>query len=269
MTLTRNLLIVTLLILGGCGHLSACKQTPISGSQVRDNNSTQSDDSMMAQGQMTPTNNNSDILMAAPHGTFDLGTDQILNDLCPALRWNCLLVTGFRSFAHAINVNRPTEGVRMKADEEVETPEAHRVYDMYHGYFDQLYRKDSSRWYIEIHGNADACCVHALEIATVGVDADTAKILASNLRNSLTAAGISPNELDIRIEPLNSLRFMAQGNKTKGVLHDVRRAIHIEAPSFARKERRPQYTAALLDFFRGLDSLDRANTNQEPQSTSP
>jgi len=56
-------------------------------------------------------------------------------------------------------------------------------------------------------------------------------------------------DLDVVIEPADTLRYAASGAKRVGILRVPERALHIELPKAARTEWREVYTAVLADFL--------------------
>jgi hypothetical protein len=185
---------------------------------------------------------NSSYLLTAPHGGFDLKTDEMVASFCRAVSWNCLTARGFRTRIHPINVNRPTEGVDEVASQELFTPEAQKVYDAYHAKVFQR-REESLKLYVEIHGNKRADSRGQIEIATQGISASKAQRIKQLLTDEIKRAELG--EIKILIEPLDLIHFTASANKRLGILHDLSPALHLEFPRALREELKLQTIAFL------------------------
>lgn len=179
-----------------------------------------------------------DYLVAAPHGSFDTHTDEIARGICAATGWSCLVARGFETGGPRINVNRPTEGTRLR--ETVFSERAQHIYTAYMERVETLMAQP--RLYVEIHGNNHPDCQHAIEIATVGVSRARAGRLRKALRHSLRQNGLA---LTPRIDVYDEVRYAATHNREFGALSRISPALHIELPLMAREEQRPALINAL------------------------
>ncbi len=192
------------------------------------------------------------LLIAAPHGGFDLHSDALARQIALLADASYLLASGFRTRATPLNVNRPTVGVGLAAAEERETPAARAVYQRWEARVVAL----APALYVEIHGNSREASAGALEVATQGLDLAAATRFEAMYRRRLAALPAGLPHLGMRIEPRDALHFSAMGLKTRGVLRRVGKALHIETPRAVRFDpvARSRYASllalVLVDFTR-------------------
>jgi hypothetical protein len=204
------------------------------------------------------------IVVAAPHGTTDQWTAEMAAEIAGHTGFGLVVATGFDVETDArertgrrYQVNRPLEGVPGHPfAEEIDTPGARAVYDTY----ERRVREASQgplRFYAEIHGNSRGESADRIEIATVGVDAETAVKLRTLFELVRDAHRARPPgaRLDVRVEPADALYDTATGAKRVGILRLPQRALHIELPRAARQDARPLYTQILSDFLREAAAL--------------
>ncbi len=192
-------------------------------------------------GSFTLLDRGSRFLIAAPHGEFDENTAQVVLEFCAKTRWDCLVAEGFRDEDVPINVNRPTEGIRL-VDERA-TRRAARVYERYVERLQAL--STGVTLYVEIHGHEFDDLKDTIEVATVGVSKQGATMLEGRLRQALNLHGL--NELVVRTDVLHTIRFNATSARRSGSLSLMNPALHIELPHSVRAQLRPQLVAALVD----------------------
>jgi hypothetical protein len=205
------------------------------------------------------------VVVAAPHGTSDLGTGEIAAEIAHRTGFGLVVATGFNVDADTrerpgrrYQVNRPVEGVPGRpASEDLDTAAARSVYEAY-----ERRVQDTSqgplRFYVEIHGNSRRESADRIEIATVGVDAEQAlklRTLLELVRDAHLRARPSLPRLEIRMEPTDSVFYAASGAKRGGILRLPQRALHIELPRVARQEGRDLYTLILSEFLREAAAL--------------
>jgi hypothetical protein len=184
------------------------------------------------------------LVIAAPHGTSDARTGEIVTELGRRTGFGVVVATGFNldtseSPGRRYQVNRPFEGRPGRPpSEDVESEAARRIYDAYEQRVRETARGPLT-FYVEIHGNNHRDVADRIEIATVGVDLDEAMRLRTLL------------ELRLRIfvEPASTLGYAASGAKRDGILKLPKRALHVELPRAARTEWRELYVAILADFL--------------------
>lgn len=169
-------------------------------------------------GNIEVTDRNSPILIAAPHGGYDTGTEEIARKVAQLLNANCIVASGYRTIDHPINVNRPTEGVRLAANLEQVTESAQAVYNAYRTRVLAL----KPKLYIEIHANIRPESANAIEAATIGLTSSEASLLKS------------ASTLPILIEPLDKLYYRASSAKRCGILSQLPYALHFELPTLLR-----------------------------------
>ena len=199
------------------------------------------------------------LVIAAPHGTSDARTGEIVTELGRRTGFGVVVATGFNlepdtgeSPGRRYQVNRPFEGTPGRPpSEDVESDAARRIYDAY----EQRVRETAQEpltFYVEIHGNNHRDVADRIEIATVGVDLDEAtrlRTLLELIRDAHLGANREAPRLQIFVEPANTLRYAASGAKRDGILKLPKRALHVELPRAARTEWRELYVAILADFL--------------------
>lgn len=188
----------------------------------------------------------SDLILATPHGRFDRGTGAIVKSVCKQLRWNCLVAAGYRREHAPVNVNRPTEGVRLGPREERKTDRAAAVYAEYHDNWLSL-GGPRARLYVEVHGNSRPQSQSHIEIATVGFTKPELRAIRAILVNRLAAGGL-PANLEVMLEGIDRIYYRARSTKWFGILGHTRRGLHFEFPRALRsKSRRHRIVAYLTD----------------------
>jgi len=198
------------------------------------------------------------LVVAAPHGTSDVNTGEIVAEIARHSGFAMVIATGFALGADTregpgrrYQVNRPVEGVPgHPPGEERATEGARRVYDAYEARVREV-AQGAVRFYVEVHGNNHRDAAARIEIATVGVDRELAlrvKALAELIRDAHLRGHAEAPRLAILVEPADTLRYNASGAKREGILRVPARALHIELPKVARTEWRGVYTAVLAEF---------------------
>jgi len=216
-------------------------------------------DGVVASGNIATRMGRPGVVVAAPHGTSDLGTGEMAAEVARRTGFGLIVATGFSVEADTrerpgrrFQVNRPVEGVPGRPpNEEIASAGARSAYEAYErGVRDVA--QGPLRFYVEIHGNDRAETADRIEIATVGVDAEEAKKLRTLLelvRDAHLRARPPALRLEIRVEPADPVFYAASGAKRGGILRLPQRALHIELPRGARREGRELYTLILSDFL--------------------
>lgn len=194
-------------------------------------------------------------VIAAPHGSFDEHTDEVVKRLGYRTGVAAVIAKGFtptEAGGWRINVNRPTEKTFQSAGLELHSERAARTYRQYK---DLVLRASSGelRLYVDIHqyGPGDD-----MQIATVGVSRDEARVLKA-LYQALSGRLLrGPSELPrvgVLIEPLDQVEIGAWAAKNEGILSLARKSLHIEIPRKALMtfEAREAYTQILAGLLRG------------------
>ena len=200
-------------------------------------------------------------MVAAPHGTSDLGTGAMAAEIARLTGFGLVIATDFKVSEHPgrrYQVNRPMEGMAgHPSSEDVESERARSVYEAY-----ERRVRDAAQgplaFYAEIHGNSRPESAERVEIATAGVDAEQAqklRTLFELVRDAHLRARSSAPRLHVRVEPADPLFYTASGARRAGILRLPQRALHIELPRVARQEARELYTLILADFLREAIAL--------------
>lgn len=204
-------------------------------------------------------------VVAAPHGTSDVGTGEIAEEVARRTGFGLVVASGFNiepdtptSPGRRYQVNRPLEGVPGRpSSEERETQGARRVYEVYEARVREV-AQGPLRFYAEIHGNNRRGFTDRIEIATVGVDREFAlrlRTLAEVIRDTWLRGHADVPRLEILVEPADTLFYGASGAKRDGILRLPERALHIELPKRARGDFRTVYTGVLADFIAQAGTL--------------
>lgn len=192
------------------------------------------------------------VVLAAPHGTFDAHTDEITREAARRTGYPALLATGFVEHPFGerprrINVNRPTEGARLRAGEEPSTPRARDVFSEYSRRVKDGLHGRSPALYVEIHGQSQV--PEAAEVAVKGFgreDALALKRIWEEERRSAGEEGRLFEDIQVRVEPADAIRYRAAASKRIGAISQVERALHFELPRRMRFEEGPRAAAARL-----------------------
>jgi hypothetical protein len=208
------------------------------------------------------------VIIAAPHGTYDIRTDVLAKNVARTLGVGYIVARGFSPGASRINVNRPTEGAGHVCERERHTERARDVYDRYVRLIGKSCDGKVLRLYVEIHGHTSLPFLNRLEIATTGITIEEARQLKERFSTFLAhAKAVYPAypELELRIEPLDKVFFSARCNKTTGYIstRHMNRALHMEIPRSARTTAAREATAALVG------SIVRATMNLPEPAFGP
>jgi hypothetical protein len=199
------------------------------------------------------------VVIAAPHGSSDARTGEIVTELGRRTGFGVVVATGFNLEpdtrerpGRRYQVNRPFEGTPGRPpSEDVASESARRVYRAYEARVREVARGPLV-FYAEIHGNNHRDAAGQIEIATVGVDRDEAlqlRTLLELIRDAHLLANREAPRLQILVEPASTIRYAASGAKRDGILRVPERAVHIELPKAARTDWRETYIAILADFL--------------------
>ncbi|TSA11877.1 MAG: hypothetical protein D4R74_12425 [Betaproteobacteria bacterium] len=197
------------------------------------------------------------LLIAAPHGSFDINSDAIAKEVARELGAGYVLARKFAPDKVRLNVNRPTEGASLACAQEQRSERAGEVYTIYSRLVAAASDKPL-RLFVEIHGNSLARSAQHVEVATVGISAAQARRVKDGYPAMLSRAiEHSPAypELNLLIEPLDSMYFTASCAKSIGIFATKfgQPAIHIEFPRAARESRNLQGSASLAaDIVRSI-----------------
>lgn len=216
-------------------------------------------DGMLAPGHIATRMGRPGVVVAAPHGSSDLGTGEMAAEIARRTGFGLVVATGFNLEPDSrerpgrrFQVNRPVEGVPGRPpNEEIVSAGARSAYEAYERDVRDV-AQGPLRFYVEIHGNNRSETADRIEIATVGVDAEgalTLRTLLELVRDAHLRARAPALRLEIRVEPADPVFYAASGAKRGGILRLPQRALHIELPRVARREGRELYTLILSDFL--------------------
>ncbi len=213
-------------------------------------------ESSLARGQFVALRGRPGLVIGAPHGNSDDGTDSISRELAKRTGFGLVLATGFAridSHGRRFSVNRPTEGIPGRPrGEEVYSEEARLVYEAYVERVREV-AQGPIRLLVELHGSARQESAGRIEIATVGVDRQEAwrlRTLLELIRDAHLRVWSEAPHLEVLVEPLDRLHWNATGAKQIGALRLPQQAFHIELPRTARMQGRNAYVEILAEFLR-------------------
>ncbi|MEN6475634.1 MAG: hypothetical protein ABFD81_16590 [Syntrophaceae bacterium] len=191
------------------------------------------------------------ILICAPHGTYDLRTDEIVIAAARELGAGYVVARGFTPGHVRINVNRPTEGAGLSSAREPRTRRSREVYDAYADLVRKAAGGHKLRLYVEVHGNSNPLSAYKIELATTGISRDEAlrlKDAFADIIHGVRRQAPDYPRLALKVEPIDKLFFTTTGAKTIGIMADplVPKALHFELPASARRPRMIDATAALV-----------------------
>lgn len=201
-------------------------------------------------GRMDSSRVASPIVVAAPHGGFDRYSEVLAREVALMSGASYLIAEGYRTHEHLWNVNRPTEGVKLRVDAEPVTDAATAVYRAYARKLSGL----APRMYVEIHGNSRPESAGWIETATQGLSAEEALWLKRDFEARVARMPADIPRFALKVEPLDQLHYRASSVKKQGVFQQVPIAVHFETPWALRADERTRvrYAAALAGSIEGL-----------------
>jgi hypothetical protein len=220
------------------------------------------------------------LVIAAPHGTSDVGTGEIAAEIGRRTGFGVVVASGYtlepdtpERAGRRYQVNRPTEGIPGRPPgEEVESAAARRVYDAFERRVMEA-AQGQLRLYVELHGNGRRESAAQFEIATVGLGPDDAwrvRTLLELVRDARLRGHPDAPRLVVLVEPIDPIRYPAAGAQQAGILRHPARALHIEIPRSARTEWRAVYTEVLAQFLvEATPALTVPSPGGPPPSSRP
>jgi hypothetical protein len=205
----------------------------------------------LAMGRMQSAGPPGGLVLAAPHGGFDLDTDEMARQAALLAGAGYLIASGYRTKEHPWNVNRPTAGVGLAPDAEARTPEAARVYQAYAARLDAL----RPALYVELHGNSRKESAGAIEVAAKGIPAAALLALQADFARRLAWLPAGCPRLPLAIEGFQPIHFHAEGAKQGGAFARVAHGLQLEIPRAAREN--PRWRSAYATAL-GLSLASRA-----------
>ncbi|MGH7872801.1 MAG: hypothetical protein ACREQO_11365 [Candidatus Binatia bacterium] len=174
------------------------------------------------------------IVVAAPHGSFDPHTGDLLQEISYRTGLAAVMTKGFTPTEYGgsrVNVNRPTEKryPRDRVEAERGTERAEQVYERFRETVLKV-AQGPLKLYFELHENGSE---RNLDVATHGISAAETQAIKTAYRairdRRLGAFGREP-KIDLLIEPVDKVTFQALVAKEQGILRLVERSLHIELP---------------------------------------
>lgn len=188
----------------------------------------------LATGRMAAAGPAGGLVVAAPHGGFDLDTDEMARQAALLAGAGYLLANGYRTREHPWNVNRPTVGVGLAAAQETRTPEAEAVFNAYMGKLDAL----KPGLYAEIHGNSRKDSAGAIEVAAKGLSSGMLQALQEDFNRRVAHFPAGCPRLPLAIEGFQQIHYHAEGAKQGGAFARVSRGLQFEIPRAGREDPR-------------------------------
>jgi hypothetical protein len=173
------------------------------------------------------------VVIAAPHGSFDQHTGDMVQELSYKTRLAAVITRGFtptEGGGWRINVNRPTERRYPADDSERGTDRSREIYGRFQ---DAVVRASGGplRFYVDVHQSASE---EHIDVATVGItreEAEAIRATYNQVRDRVLSRRTNMPRVNLLIEPLDKVKFTALGAKNLGILRLAERGLHIELPA--------------------------------------
>jgi hypothetical protein len=205
-------------------------------------------------------NRRSGIVIAAPHGSFDQHTAEMVKQISYRTGFAAVIASGFgptEAQGWRINVNRPTEKTYPSMEFELRTPRAERIYRT----FKTLVvngAESALDLYVDVHRHdTDG----RIQVATVGIsvaEADFFKKTYEAIRDNALKLNRDVARVELAIEPLDTIEIGAWPAKAQGILTAARQSLHLELPGsnlLGSAKARAVYAAILADLFKQSGTL--------------
>lgn len=173
------------------------------------------------------------IVVAAPHGSFDVHTSSMVRQICFRSGFAAVITKGFTPAETGngwrINVNRPSERHYPGGFLEVDTMRAAETYRHYKNAVMKA-AQGKLNLYFDFHQNNGT----RIEVATTGISPSEARLIKSKylmLRNKALGGREDLAVVDLAIEPLDVLEVPAWATKSHGILGEAKKSLHLELPS--------------------------------------
>jgi hypothetical protein len=174
------------------------------------------------------------IVLAAPHGTFDEYTGELVRHISYQTGMAGVVASGFtptETSGWRINVNRPSERHYPGGTIEIGSARSRAVYEV----FRETVLKASQgelKLHVDFHQNGTQ---RDIEVATVGLSPDEARMIKKVYRESRDfVLRSAPNvaAVDLRIEPIDGIEIGAWAAKAGGILGVAKKSLHFELPLY-------------------------------------
>lgn len=197
------------------------------------------------------------VVIAAPHGSFDWYTGELVEELSYRTSLPSVVTRGFTPTECAgwrIDVNRPTERRYPTGTVERASKRSIESYQQFKATVMAAARGPLDL-YIDIHQNGTE---DAIMVATLGITvAEAATIKASyrEIRDRVISAGSHIGRINLLIEPLDQVTIGAWAAKDYGILRLAKKSLHFELPAqhvFYREAARQAYTRILAELIKSM-----------------
>jgi hypothetical protein len=198
-------------------------------------------------------------VIAAPHGSFDWYTAELVEELSYRTSFAAVVTRGFTPTecdGWRINVNRPTERRYPTGAFERETERAKEVYQHFGQSVSEAARGRLDL-YLEMHQNSS---VPNIDVATVGITPEKAKVIKTayqKIRDRMLREQPDLPRVSFSIEPLDQIAIGAWAAKDRGILRLAKSSLHFELPAehlFYRENARRAYTTILAELINSITS---------------
>ena len=205
------------------------------------------------------------VVIAAPHGSFDWYTAELVEQLSYRTSLPSVVTRGFTPTecgGWRIDVNRPTERRYPTDNIERTTERAIKVYRQ----FSEIVMAASLgplNLYIDMHQNGTE---DAIMVATVGITSEQAGIIKASyhkIRDRMINAASRVRRVNLLIEPLDQVSIGAWAAKDHGILRRAKKSLHFELPAqhvLYRDSARQVYTKILAELIGSIITAQRSPT---------
>jgi hypothetical protein len=210
------------------------------------------------------------VVIAAPHGSFDWYTGELVEELSYRTQLPAVVARGFTPTecdGWRINVNRPTERRYPVGTLERKTGRAAEVYRIFREIVLRQARGPLSL-YVDVHQNDTE---PQIDVATVGItskEAEHIKNIYQEIRDQALSDVPATAKVDLAIEPFDRVNIGAWAAKDHGILRLAKRSLHFELPAqrlFYNRGVRRAYTKILAELINRIVPPLRA----DPQNLHP
>jgi len=203
------------------------------------------------------------VVIAAPHGSFDWYTAELVEELSDQTAISAVITRGFtptECSGWRINVNRPTE--RRYPTDTIER-KTDRAGEVYQRFKEVVLRAGGGRLdtYIEMHQNGSE---PNIDVATLGISREEAieiKNAYREIRDRVLSESSDLPKVNLVIEPVDQVAIGAWAAKDHGILRLSKSSFHFELPAqrvFYRKRTRRAYTEILSEL---VDRIVKSHRN--------
>jgi hypothetical protein len=173
------------------------------------------------------------VVVAAPHGSFDEHTAEMVKRLSFRTGITAVIAKGFtptQAGGWRINVNRPTEKTFPSETIELRSRRASEVYRSFQKLVTDV-AGETLDLYIDIHQYNTA---DTIQVATTGIsstEARSIKNLYNEFRDRTLKEAPAVRGVEMVIEPLDRVEIGAWNTKAEGILSLTQKGLHFELPS--------------------------------------